>query len=88
MREPSVLFIDEPTSGLSSSDSEKIISLLKRQTEIGKLVIANIHQPSSDNFKQFDKIWILDRGGYTIYTGNPIDAIVYFKKIIAQVKCS
>ena len=88
MREPSVLFIDEPTSGLSSSDSEKIISLLKRQTEIGKLVIANIHQPSSDNFKQFDKIWILDRGGYTIYTGNPIDAIVYFKKIIAQVNAA
>ena len=88
MREPSVLFIDEPTSGLSSSDSEKIIFLLKRQTEMGKLVIANIHQPSSDVFKQFDKIWILDRGGYTIYTGNPIDAIVYFKKTIAQVNAA
>ncbi len=88
MREPSVLFIDEPTSGLSSSDSEKIVFLLKRQTEMGKLVIANIHQPSSDVFKQFDKIWILDRGGYTIYTGNPIDAIVYFKKTIAQVNAA
>ena len=88
MREPSVLFIDEPTSGLSSSDSEKIIFLLKKQTEIGKLVIANIHQPSSDIFKQFDKIWILDRGGYPIYTGNPIDAVVYFKKIIAQVNAA
>ena len=88
MREPSVLFIDEPTSGLSSSDSEKIIFLLKRQTEMGKLVIANIHQPSSDVFKQFDKIWILDRGGYIIYTGNPIDAIVYFKKTIAQVNAA
>ncbi|MBE9510785.1 MAG: ATP-binding cassette domain-containing protein [Bacteroidetes bacterium] len=88
MREPSVLFIDEPTSGLSSSDSEKIVSLLKKQTEMGKLVIANIHQPSSDVFKQFDKIWILDRGGYTIYTGNPIDAIVYFKKTIAQVNAA
>jgi len=88
MREPSVLFIDEPTSGLSSSDSEKIISLLKKQTEMGKLVIANIHQPSSDVFKQFDKMWILDRGGYTIYTGNPIDAIVYFKKTIAQVNAA
>ena len=88
MREPFVLFIDEPTSGLSSSDSEKIVSLLKKQTEMGKLVIANIHQPSSDVFKQFDKIWILDHGGYTIYTGNPIDAIVYFKKTIAQVNAA
>lgn len=88
MREPYVLFIDEPTSGLSSSDSENIISLLKKQTEMGRLVIANIHQPSSDIFKQFDKIWILDRGGYPIYAGNPIDAIVYFKKIIAQVNAA
>jgi ABC-type multidrug transport system ATPase subunit len=32
MREPSLLFADEPTSGLSSMDSEKILNLMKRQT--------------------------------------------------------
>ena len=31
MREPVVLFIDEPTSGLSSFDSEKVMSLLRNQ---------------------------------------------------------
>jgi ABC-type lipoprotein export system ATPase subunit len=46
IREPSILFVDEPTSGLSSADSEKVITLLKRQTLKGKLIIANIHQPS------------------------------------------
>ncbi|MFW5657994.1 MAG: ATP-binding cassette domain-containing protein [Bacteroidota bacterium] len=79
MREPSILLVDEPTSGLSSMDSEKVVNLLKEQTIKGKLVIANIHQPSSDIFKMFDKIWVLDRGGYPIYTGNPVDAVVYFK---------
>ena len=48
IREPAVLFLDEPTSGLSSADTEKVINLLKEQTQKGKLIIVNIHQPSSD----------------------------------------
>lgn len=80
MREPSVLFVDEPTSGLSSSDSEKVMSLLKRQVLKGKLVIINIHQPSSDIYKLLDKLLIIDQGGYIVYNGNPMNAIVYFKK--------
>ncbi|MGQ1890025.1 ATP-binding cassette domain-containing protein [Thermophagus sp. OGC60D27] len=80
IREPSVLFVDEPTSGLSSMDSEKVMSLLKRQVLKGKLVIINIHQPSSDLYKMLDKLLIIDKGGYIIFNGNPMDAIVYFKK--------
>ena len=81
IREPGVLFVDEPTSGLSSHDSEKVMLLLKEQALKGRLVIANIHQPYSDIFKLFDQIMILDKGGYIIYKGNPIDAIVYFKTL-------
>ncbi len=80
LREPAVLFIDEPTSGLSSMDSEKVMTLLKRQTIKGKLVFANIHQPSSDIFKQLDKLLVVDQGGRVIWYGNPIDAITYVKK--------
>ncbi|HJX71485.1 MAG TPA: ATP-binding cassette domain-containing protein, partial [Bacteroidales bacterium] len=81
MREPSILFIDEPTSGLSSADSEKMVQLLKKQTFKGKLIFANIHQPSSDIFKQLDKLLVMDQGGHVIYYGNPVDAIAYFKKM-------
>lgn len=81
MREPSILFVDEPTSGLSSMDSEKIINLLKRQTFKDKLVILTIHQPSSDIYKLFDRIMVIDQGGRLIYSGNPLDAISYFRKI-------
>ena len=79
IREPVVLFVDEPTSGLSSVDSETVMSLLKEQTYKGKLVIVNIHQPGSDLYKMFDKIMIVDKGGYQIYYGHPTEVIVYFK---------
>ncbi len=82
LREPAVLFVDEPTSGLSSRDSENIIDLLKELSLKGKLVFAVIHQPSSDIFKMFDRLVILDTGGYQIYYGNPVDAVSYFKQSI------
>jgi len=88
MREPSILFVDEPTSGLSSSDSLMVMRLLKQQANNGKLVIVNIHQPSSKVFKLFDKLWVLDKGGFPIYQGNPVDAIIYFKTMSTKVNAS
>ncbi|HNP17054.1 MAG TPA: ATP-binding cassette domain-containing protein [Fulvivirga sp.] len=82
LREPSVLFVDEPTSGLSSQDSENIMDLLKELSLRGKMVFVVIHQPSSDIFKMFDDLLILDVGGFEIYYGNPIEAITYFKEIV------
>jgi ABC transport system ATP-binding/permease protein len=79
IREPTILFVDEPTSGLSSVDSEIVINLLKDLTHRGKLVIINIHQPGSEIYKMFDKILIIDKGGYNVFYGNPSEAIVYFK---------
>ncbi len=81
LREPAVLYVDEPTSGLSSRDSENIMDLLKELSLKGKLIFVVIHQPSSDIFKMFDKLVILDVGGYQIYYGNPLEAVVYFKNM-------
>ncbi len=80
IREPPILFLDEPTSGLSSRDSENIMDLLKELALKGKLVFVVIHQPSSDIFKMFDTLLILDNGGYLIYNGNPVDSLTHFKK--------
>lgn len=85
IREPSVLFVDEPTSGLSSRDSENIMDLLKELTLRGKLIFVVIHQPSSDIFKMFDKLFLLDQGGYPIYYGNPVESIIYFKRLVNHV---
>ncbi|MFT7155323.1 MAG: ABC-type multidrug transport system ATPase subunit [Parvicella sp.] len=85
IREPAVMFVDEPTSGLSSRDSENIMDLLKELALKGKLIFVVIHQPSSDIFKMFDKLMILDVGGYPIYNGNPVDAVIYFKRLVSHV---
>ena len=85
IREPSILFVDEPTSGLSSRDSENVIDLLKELSLKGKLIFVVIHQPSSDIYKMFDRIMILDTGGYSIYYGNSVDALTYFKNETNQI---
>lgn len=85
LREPSILFADEPTSGLSSRDSENIMDLLKEISLRGKMVFVVIHQPSSDLFKMFDNILIMDRGGYPIYYGNPIDAVIHFQETVDMI---
>lgn len=93
IREPKLLLVDEPTSGLSSADSLKIMSLLKEQALSGRLVVVNIHQPSADIYRLFDKILILDQGGYMVYYGNPLEAVRYFKSQaghidVEEVECS
>jgi len=80
IREPSILIVDEPTSGLSSMDSDMVMNLLKDQALKGKLVLVNIHQPSSDIYKLFDSILMMDKGGHPVYYGNPVDAVTYFRK--------
>ncbi len=85
IREPAILFLDEPTSGLSSRDSENVVDLLKELSLKGKLIFVVIHQPSSDIYKMFDKMVIMDTGGYPTFYGNPVRAITYFKKATNQV---
>jgi ABC transport system ATP-binding/permease protein len=88
MREPGVLFTDEPTSGLSSHDSLKVMELLKEQAVAGRLIFVVIHQPSSDILKMFDRLWILDKGGYMVYDGDPVEALIYFKTESSQANAA
>lgn len=85
IRKPSILFVDEPTSGLSSRDSLNIMNLLKELSFKGNLIFVVIHQPSSEIFKLFDRLLLMDTGGYPIFDGNPTDALVYFKEQIHHV---
>ncbi|MBN1131766.1 MAG: ATP-binding cassette domain-containing protein [Bacteroidales bacterium] len=85
IREPSVLYLDEPTSGLSSKDSENVMDLLRELALKGKLIFVVIHQPSSELYKMFDKVLILDTGGRLVYFGNPVEGIMHFKKVDNQV---
>lgn len=85
LHDPQVVFLDEPTSGLSSEDSYKIISLLRSLANQNKIIVASVHQPDFDIFMMFDKILIIDEGGYPVYFGQPVKAIEHFRKILNKV---
>lgn len=82
IRDPGILFLDEPTSGLSSADSENIMQILKNSASMGRMVILNIHQPSSDIFKLFDKLLFIGQGGYAVYYGPAMQIPSYLKNAL------
>ena len=44
---PSIIFLDEPTTGLDSTTSLNLIKFLNKLAKQGRTVISTIHQPSS-----------------------------------------
>src|SRR3982751_5347090 len=72
-----VYLFDEPTSGLSSKDSEHVIEIIRGMAH-NKIVIVTIHQPSSKIFQMFQKVILLDKGGRLVFFGTPSDMLRYF----------
>ena len=74
-----VFLIDEPTSGLSSKDSEHVLEIIRGLAH-NKVVLVSIHQPSTKLFHLFDKALLLDRGGRLAFYGSTDDALDYFRE--------
>lgn len=74
-----VYLFDEPTSGLSSKDSEHVLEII-RSLARNKIVLTSIHQPSMRLLQMFDKALLLDKGGKMAYFGTPQGMIEYFWK--------
>ena len=72
-----VYLFDEPTSGLSSKDSEHVIEIIRSMAH-NKIIIVTIHQPSSKIFQMFHKAILLDKGGRLVFFGTPSDMLRYF----------
>src|SRR5467141_3080612 len=68
---------DEPTSGLSSKDSEHVIEIIRSMAH-NKIIIVTIHQPSSKLFQMFHKAILLDKGGRLVFFGTPTEMLRYF----------
>eukprot|EP00981_Chlorochromonas_danica_P012641 scaffold5237_cov170-Ochromonas_danica.AAC.17 len=80
---PSILFLDEPTTGLDSFAAQALVRNIRTVAETGRTVVCTIHQPSSAIFHAFDNLLLLKRGGQVVYFG-PIgeqgrDLIGYFE---------
>mmetsp|Transcript_9095 Transcript_9095/g.9873 ORF Transcript_9095/g.9873 Transcript_9095/m.9873 type:complete len:618 (+) Transcript_9095:211-2064(+) len=75
---PKILFLDEPTSGLDTTTAYVLCKVLKKMANRGKIVIATIHQPSSEIFFLFDKLVLLNLGKL-VYQGPTKDSTSYFQ---------
>ncbi|MEO6053494.1 MAG: ATP-binding cassette domain-containing protein [Chthoniobacterales bacterium] len=72
-----IYLFDEPTSGLSSKDSEHVIEII-RSLAHNKIVVVTIHQPSSKIFQMFQKVLLLDKGGKVVFFGTTQECLKYF----------
>ena len=76
---PTILVLDEPTTGLDSSAAAHCVSLLRDlATNRHLAVICSIHQPNNDVFVQFSKTYLLSNSGHLIFFDKPTKLIDYF----------
>ncbi|MBN3307184.1 ABCG2 protein, partial [Amia calva] len=75
---PSLLFLDEPTTGLDANTANSIIRLLHKLSRNGKTIIFSIHQPRYSIFRQFDYLTLMNRGE-VIFAGQAEKAVGYFE---------
>ncbi|XP_029019043.1 broad substrate specificity ATP-binding cassette transporter ABCG2b [Betta splendens] len=77
---PSLLFLDEPTTGLDSNTANSIISQLHNLSRKGTTVIFSIHQPRYSIFKLFDQLTLMHKGEM-VYSGPANYALEYFANL-------
>jgi ATP-binding cassette, subfamily G (WHITE), member 1 len=78
--DPSILFLDEPTTGLDSSSSTQCVQLLKKLAQEGRTIICTIHTPSALLFEMFDHIYVLAEGS-CIYQGSVKQLIPFLNEL-------
>jgi ABC-type multidrug transport system ATPase subunit len=80
LTDPLVLFLDEPTSGLDSFQAQSVMEAMKLLSDLGRLVVAVIHQPRSSIYNMFDKLLLLSEG-QTMFLGEASEAVEYFNAL-------
>uniref|UniRef100_A0A0D6R7E5 ABC transporter domain-containing protein n=1 Tax=Araucaria cunninghamii TaxID=56994 RepID=A0A0D6R7E5_ARACU len=75
---PSVIFADEPTTGLDAFQAEQVMETLRKLAQEGHTVVCSIHQPRSSIYGKFDDLILLSEGA-VVYAGPAKDeALSYF----------
>ncbi|RBR23991.1 uncharacterized protein FIESC28_03301 [Fusarium coffeatum] len=74
---PSVLFLDEPTTGLDATSAYQLVRTLKTLTQKGRTIITTIHQPRSEIWDLFDNLIVLTKGS-PVYSGAIKESVPWF----------
>ncbi len=75
---PSLLILDEPTTGLSSSDALSVMQIIQEMTKRRNItVLCSLHQPRTEIFKLFDQLLLMSIGR-NMYFGPASEAGTYF----------
>ncbi len=69
---PSLLFLDEPTTGLDAASSLMVLQLLRQLADAGTNVIMVLHQPRANVLKYIDNFLILSDGRDVFYGSLPL----------------
>ncbi len=80
-----VFLIDEPISGLSSADSERVIQTLVSMSE-GRILLCTLHRPTINLLQKFKKIMVLDAHGQMAFWGTPVEMLNYFEQAARDMK--
>lgn len=76
LTDPSILFLDEPTSPLDPETIEEFLMCLKNLTQKGTTILMVTHKP--DDLYYVDNVLFLSKGGYLTYYGNKSAYLAFF----------
>lgn len=79
-----VFLIDEPISGLASSDADRVIQTLENMSA-GRILLCTLHRPAQAILNRFKKVMVLNAQGQMAFWGAPEEMKRYFREAAREM---